>query len=200
MEEMKTGAILSLAAKYIAELHAAYRNVNYVEDFTTTTLADLGVKAVVLDHDGVLGPNRSEGPDETGLAILAKCVETFGSGRVFILSNTRAKQDARSRTYERIAPDVTYIRANHKPDPEGLLTASRQCGVAMGDIAVVDDGLMTGVLMAVSCGSRPVYARRRRLRETLRAKMIRLFTTWPQIMITNVLYAFAKRRRVKNSG
>ncbi len=197
---MKTGALISLATKYIAELHAAYRNVNYVEDFTVTTLAGLEVKAVVLDHDGVLGPNRSEGPDETGLAILGRCVEAFGSGKVFILSNTRAKRDARSRTYARLVPDVTYLRANHKPDPEGLLMASRQCGVAMGDIAVVDDGLMTGVLMAVSCGARPVYARRRRLSETLRAKAIRLSTTWPQIVLTNVLYAFAKLYRAGHTG
>ncbi len=188
---MKLYSILSSAARHADEIYAQLAAPRYVEDFTEEFFENLGAEAVVLDHDGVLGPSRSAGPDETGIELLKSAVKAFGPGRVFVLSNTRSKRDIRQETYDKDFPGARYIKAERKPDPEGLKTASRLSGVPVEKIAVIDDGLLTGILMAVATGAMPVYARRRSfLNESAHAKAVRLFTTWPQITVVRIFGMF----------
>ncbi len=162
-----------------------------VEELTEERFKGLMAEAVVLDHDGVLGPSRSEVPDETGMEILHNAVEAFGAGKVFVLSNTSSKRDIRERRYERLVDGVRYIKSKKKPDPAGLNIASGLSGVPVEKIAVIDDGLLTGILMAVASGAMPVYARRRSfLKDGAHAKAIRLFTTWPQIALVRIFGMF----------
>ena len=157
-----------------------------VEELSVERFVELGVGAVVLDHDGVLGPSRSDVPDETGMEILKNAVEAFGAGRVFVLSNTSSKRDIRGRKYQNLLEGVRYIKSEKKPDPAGLNIASGLCGIDVEKIAVVDDGPLTGIVMAVSSGAIPVYAKRERLNESFFAKTVRLSSTWPQIALVRV--------------
>jgi len=157
------------------------------EDLTEARLREFGAGAVVFDHDGVLGPSRSDVPDETGMEILTSALKVFGAGKVFVLSNTSSKREIRERRYENLVDGVRYIRSDKKPDPAGLIIASDLSRIDISNIAVMDDGLLTGVLMAVSSGAIPVYVKRKMISEKFLAKAVRLSTTWPQIALVWLL-------------
>lgn len=143
-----------------------------------------GAKAVILDHDGVLGPNLSPEPDSTGKAFISDCLSVFGSGKVFILSNTKKMKEARRRFYSGSQMNgVTFIEASAKPSLEGLYVAEQKSGVNAKEIAVVDDGILTGILMAIDGGAVAVYVEREKMDESLTAKLARIFTIWPQKFI-----------------
>ncbi len=147
-----------------------------------------GAKAVILDHDGVLGPNLSPEPDSTGKAFISDCLAVFGAGKVFILSNTKRMKEARRRFYSSAQMNgVTFIEAEPKPSLEGLYVAQQKSGVNAKEIAVVDDGILTGILMAIDGGAIAVYVRREKMNESLIAKLARIFTIWPQKIIYRLL-------------
>lgn len=162
-----------------------------VEAVSPDSLKTLGAQAVILDHDGVLGPTRSKAPDTTGAKLVHDLVEAFGEGKVFILSNTKSARVARRNVYRERYKDVTYLMAPRKPHPEGLNMASQLSGVPSENIAVVDDGILTGALMALENGAIPVYVTRKRLEENAAEKAGRLLVTLPQIALVR-LVAFLK--------
>jgi hypothetical protein len=82
---------------------------------------------------------------------------------------------------------VAYLTAKRKPEQDGVLQASWACGAPVEGIAVVDDGLLTGVLMALEAGAIAVYGLRREMEETAVARLIRLSTTAPQIIAVRVM-------------
>ncbi|VAX24520.1 hypothetical protein MNBD_NITROSPINAE02-1978, partial [hydrothermal vent metagenome] len=161
----------------------AYRRQNWVEEIAGKDLQKLGARAVILDHDGVLGANRSLLPDEAGLKLIGEMLSAFGPGKVFILSNTRAMKEGRGKAFGSSIPEVIYIRGEKKPGTGGLLMASRLSGVPAKKIVVVDDGLLTGVLMAIRGGAIPFYAKRKQLEEKLAPMIMRLTTTGAQLAI-----------------
>ena len=180
-------ARLALARKHIRELSRLRRNPTFVESLSEKRIAEFGARVAVLDHDGVLGPNRSLGPDEAGQDLISHAVAVFGSGMVFILSNTKAMRKERRMAYGQQYTDVVYIVAKPKPDPDGVMQASWASGAPMDKIVVLDDGLLTGILMALECGAMAVYAQRRYMEESWMAWVIRLATTWPQIAIVRAM-------------
>lgn len=177
---------IALAKRYAKPLNELLNAPIWVEELSAGKFAELGAEAVLLDHDGVLGPSRSEVPDETGMEILNNAVRAFGAGKVFVLSNTSSKRDIREQRYKNLVDGVRYIKSEKKPDPAGLKIASDLSGVPIEKIAVVDDGLLTGIVMAISSGAIPVYAKRKRLSERFFAKTIRLVSTLPQIALVRV--------------
>ncbi|MDH5678708.1 MAG: hypothetical protein OEZ28_08825 [Nitrospinota bacterium] len=185
---------LAMARRRIRGLSHLRRNPWYVESLTTKRLAAIGAQAIVLDHDGVLGPNRSVAPDEGGLELIKNCVEVFGPGMVFILSNTHSRRQQRREYYSEHQKDVVYLVARPKPDIDGMQQASWASGAPVEKIAMVDDGLLTGALMALESGAMPIYALRRVMDESLLAWGIRLSTTWPQIIVTRILELALLRR------
>lgn len=164
----------------------------FVEDLTPDHLKKLGAEAVIFDHDGVLGVIRSNHPDETGAHLLHDALEVFGEGRVFILSNTKSSRTTRRDAYNEAYKKVVYLMAKRKPDPEGLKMASSLSGVPFGKIAMVDDGILTGGLMAVENGAIPIYVTRRSLKENAAEKAGRLLVTLPQIALVR-LAVFLKK-------
>ena len=164
----------------------------FLEDISPDSLKKRGAQAVILDHDGVLGVIRSKTPDATGTKLLHDLVNEFGKGRVFILSNTKSARTSRRDMYIRLYGDVTYLMAKRKPHPEGLTMASAFSGVSCEKIAVVDDGILTGALMALENGAIPVYVTRRSLEENAAEKAGRLLVTLPQIAFVRLI-AFLKK-------
>ena len=167
-------------------------SAGFVEDISPDSLKRLGAQAVILDHDGVLGPIRSQAPDGIGEKLIIDLVGHFGVGKVFILSNTKSTRESRRDMYEARYKNVTYLMAPRKPDPEGLKMAVALSGVPFGKIAVVDDGILTGGLMAVENGAIPVYVTRRSIDENTAEKAGRLLVTIPQVAFVRVI-AFIKR-------
>ncbi|MBI5816434.1 MAG: hypothetical protein HZB29_12580 [Nitrospinae bacterium] len=184
---------LSLAARHAGTLAKIISASVTVEKLTASWLSSLGAEAVILDHDGVLGAARTTAPDLAGERLIGELVKHFGKGKVFVLSNTRSARAARSREYARLYPDIIYITAARKPDPEGLYIASRLSGVPLEKIAMIDDGPLTGLLMALEAGAIPVYAIRENLAETASQLAIRLGVTLPQIALVRLLALFAAR-------
>ena len=164
----------------------------FVEDISPDSLKKSGARAVILDHDGVLGPIRSKAPDDTGARLIDDLARSLGAGKVFILSNTKSARESRRRMYADRYKNVIYLMAMRKPDPEGLNMAAALCGVPVGGMAVVDDGILTGGMMAVESGAIPVYATRRRIHENAAEKAGRLLVTIPQIAFVRLI-AFFKR-------
>lgn len=175
--------VIRLAAGAADELRRQLRSPLWLEDITPEFFQRPGIQAVILDHDGVLGPMRSHRPDATGMKTLEMAIEALGAGRVFILSNTRSKQKEREEAYANLPIKTIYIKSRKKPDAEGLMLASKISGAAPENIAVLDDGPLTGILMALTCGARAVYTKRRKLEEPWRARAVRLLTTVPQIVL-----------------
>lgn len=165
----------------------------FVEDISPDSLKKLGAQAVILDHDGVLGPIRSKAPDVTGAKLIHDLVEAFGVGKVFILSNTKSAKESRRDMYSDRYKNVTYLMAMRKPHPEGLNMASTLSGVPYGKITVVDDGILTGGLMAVENGAIPVYVTRKHIEENAAEKAGRLLVTLPQAAFVRLI-AFLKKR------
>ncbi len=175
--------VFCLALKHGKKLGIAHGGRLEVEEISSKTVQSLGGEAVILDHDGVLGPNFSVRPDAEGEALIRRMVEALPTGHVFILTNSRRTREERERAYKRFFPNVIFINAPRKPDPEGLLVASRSSGVPIEKIAVIDDGMLTGILMAVSEGAIAIYANRRKLEETPKAFFVRMMTTGSQKMV-----------------
>lgn len=167
-------------------------SAGFVEGVSPDSLKKLGAQAVILDHDGVLGPIRSQSPDGIGEGLIHALVEAFGVGKVFILSNTKSTRESRRDMYGAQYKNVTYLMASRKPDPEGLNMASTLSGVPCGKIAVVDDGILTGVLMAVENGAIPVYVTRKHLQENPAQKAGRLLVTLPQVAFVRLIAFFKK--------
>lgn len=188
---MSALGLLKLAFHHRGSLGRISRNPAIVEKITPAYLKSFGADAVILDHDGILGAARSARPDHVGEILLADMVREFGDGKVFILSNTRSAKSLRTQTYQTSYPDVVYINSRRKPDPEGLQSAAKICGAPINKIAVVDDGLLTGVLMAVDSGAIPVYALRERIEETFTTKVMRLGVTMPQLALVRLFSLFA---------
>lgn len=164
----------------------------FVEDISPDSLKNIGAQAVILDHDGVLGATRSKEPDGMGAKLIHDLVEAFGVGKVFILSNTKSARESRRDMYADRYKDVTYLMAMRKPHPEGLNMAVTLSGVPSGKMAVVDDGILTGALMAVENGAIPVYVTRKRIEENSAEKAGRLLVTLPQAAFVRLIAFFKK--------
>lgn len=176
-----------------AEALSGLLDVNlFVEGISPDSLKKLGAQAVILDHDGVLGPIRSKAPDMAGEKLIHDLAGGFGAGRVFILSNTKSARQSRRDMYASRYKNVTYLMAMRKPHPEGLKMASSLSGVPCGKIAVVDDGVLTGGLMAVENGAIPVYVTRKSIEENVAEKAGRLLVTLPQIAFVRLVASLKK--------
>jgi predicted HAD superfamily phosphohydrolase YqeG len=181
-------------ARSATALNDALGAPHAVEALTPQTFVDAGAEAVILDHDGILSAMGAAGPDTTGKTLLTRLVERFGHGKVFILSNSRSARGSRVETYRKEWPGVGYILAARKPNRQGIDEVAGLSGVAVDKIAVVDDGILTGILMAIETGALPYYALRGELVESIGAKLVRLVTTGIQIGLVRLVSFFVGAR------
>ncbi len=115
-----------------------------------------GIKVLVLDFDGVLG---AHGAKEISIAIqrwLQRCIQVFGLGRVFILTNKPSTE--RSDYFAKNFSGVTFIfPKKKKPYPIGILSILEQARVRPHELLVIDDRLLTGILAAIIADVRGCY-------------------------------------------
>lgn len=114
-----------------------------------------GIRAVVLDFDGVLAPYGQIQPDSKWHQTIHDLNRIF-SGEVYVLSN---KPFSQRLTYlKHHFPSLKLIvGVRKKPYPDGLLAIQKQSQVPFESILMVDDRLLTGVLAALIVGARPDY-------------------------------------------
>lgn len=181
-------SIIKRTINHKRALFALYKSKIYVEELTPATLRSMGAQVVIFDHDGVLGPSRAFQPDEIGVKLLNAAMAEFGKGNVFVLSNSKSRKEVRLSYFEKEFPDVGYLLAKRKPSKEGLDLAIKLSGKPASKIAMIDDGLLTGGIMALEQGAIAIYGVRKKAGpEGVLAKAIRVVTTWSQIALVRLL-------------
>jgi hypothetical protein len=114
-----------------------------------------GIRALVLDFDGVLGAHGQEQPDKKLEVWLNSCVQAFGAGRVFILSNKPTEY--RKNYFNEHFKGIEFVVSKKKPYPDGLQQIAYQAKLQTQELLIVDDRLSTGVLAAILAGANARY-------------------------------------------
>ena len=128
-------------------------------DVDLVALKQTGVKALVFDFDGVLGPHGASQPVAMGQKALTEAQQIFGAGHVYILSNNPTS--ARRSWFSENFPQLIFIDGvRKKPYPDGLLKIAVLGNYQTNQIALLDDRLLTGGLACLDCGARFIYISR----------------------------------------
>jgi len=116
-------------------------------------------KVWVLDFDGVLAAHGELKAHAEVEIWLDQCVDCWGAEQIFILSNKPIP--ARLHYFEQRYPSIHFvINVAKKPYPDGLQTISRQTGLAISQLVLLDDRLLTGILAACIAGAQAIYISR----------------------------------------
>lgn len=178
---------LIMAFKHRKELRA-YRNDQTLQSpsilkLDPAVLREQGIKIMALDFDGVLA---AHGEGEIGLEIsnwLSQCIQIFGAGHVFILTNKPSEQRA-DYFAENFSGAEFIFPKRKKPYPDSILFILEKTQVTPGELLVVDDRLLTGILATIIAGAKGCYIteplvnlHKRPIRE-LFIMALRLFEQW----------------------
>jgi len=124
------------------------RRVPQLLDLKPEALQAQGIRALVLDFDGVLAPHDAQIPLPEILSWLTQAQAVFENG-IFILSNTPTAE--RAAFFRDHYPQIVFLRPERpKPFPDGIQTVLAKTGFQPSQVLVLDDRLLTGILMAVS--------------------------------------------------
>jgi len=121
-------------------------------------LKQQGINVLVLDFDGVLAAHGELSPLQELHAWLHDCLNTFGRGQVFILSNQPLYR--RVAYFNRHYAGVQcVVNVRKKPYPDGLEKILALTGQPAHTVMLVDDRLLTGALAACLAKVRFAYVR-----------------------------------------
>lgn len=124
-------------------------------DVNPQTWIEHGVRVVVLDFDGVLSPHAGRLPLPEVLPWLTGLLATFGNN-TFILSNLPTSE--RIAFFHKHFPNIQFLQPQRpKPYADGIELVLAQTHVQPKEILVVDDRLLTGILLAVNEGCQGLY-------------------------------------------
>lgn len=111
-----------------------------------------GTTVLALDFDGVLAPHGRGEPIPEASTWLATCCSCFGEDYIYILSNKPTAE--RRDWFTTHFPGIRFISGvRKKPYPDGLLQVIEQSGAEPGQVMLVDDRLLTGVLATCLAGT-----------------------------------------------
>lgn len=126
--------------------------VTQVQDIYITDLQARGVKALVLDFDGVLAAH-GEMTLSPEIVTFLKSLREFPT---YILSNKPTIE--RQEYFQLNFPAIKFIIANRKkPYPDGLQHILRLTNLEPRQILLVDDRLGTGILATIIAGTQGLY-------------------------------------------
>ena len=128
-------------------------------DVDLAALQAEGICALVFDFDGVLAPHAAAEPVADTQLVLEQALQVFGVGHIYILSNKPSVD--RLNYFKQHFPGIVFIGGvRKKPYPDGLEKVAALGGYTPGQVALLDDRLMTGGLACLHAGSRLVYISR----------------------------------------
>jgi len=142
--------------RQLAEIARRFRAPQRTVAVVPEELAARGVTVLVLDFDGVLAPHGTDTPLPEVVEWLRRCAAVLGEDRIFILSNR--PDPARADYFRRTFPGVRFVSGvRKKPFPDGLQRIMELSGAAPGQVVMLDDRLLTGVLGAFLAGVGVIY-------------------------------------------
>lgn len=111
-----------------------------------------GVKALILDFDGVLAAHGELTPKADVIPIL----DQLQGYKLYILSNKPMPE--RREYFAKHLPAVKFVKATRKkPYPDGVQEILRIAELEPSQCMVIDDRLATGVVAAVDTGVRALW-------------------------------------------
>lgn len=114
-----------------------------------------GIRALILDFDGVLSYYEGETPLPTVDVWLKTAQKVFGDA-MFVLTNLPSP--ARQTMFDMRYPDIHLIpAARKKPYPDGIQVVLEKTGFEAKQLLLVDDRLLTGIVLAASTGAQACW-------------------------------------------
>lgn len=119
-----------------------------IVDLSPQQLYSQGIRAVVVDFDGVLAPHGKIEPIAMARQWLQDCCKIFGPNMVFILSNKPT--ESRKEYFIKQYSGINFITAKlKKPFPNSIIEIMQITKLLPEEILLIDDRLLTGILAAI---------------------------------------------------
>lgn len=126
-------------------------------DLEPLVLKRRGIKALILDFDGVLAPHGAPEPLKEVEAWLQDCVLHF-TDRLFVLSNQPSIE--RQAYFKKYFPSIRFVWPKRKkPFSDGVRDIIIPLSLSPNQVLLVDDRLLTGILVAAIDGLAGCYVR-----------------------------------------
>lgn len=126
--------------------------IAHMQDISRTDLDDRGIKALVLDYDGVLAAHGEASPRPEVMQYLSLYFKNSATLPIYILSNKPTS--VRQEFFKKNFPEIIFIKAKRKkPYPDGLQQILMASNLQPRQILLVDDRLCTGVLATAIVGT-----------------------------------------------
>lgn len=130
-------------------LKAQMQQASSITCLNLPQLQNRGIKAIILDFDGVLAAYKAKIVAPPQYNWLKDCVRQYGTNRVFILSNN--PNTTRKKYFAAHFPEITFlVPQRKKPYPDGILQVMDSTDLPGNAILMVDDRLLTGIMAAYS--------------------------------------------------
>ena len=130
-----------------------YRNnsklqIKNVLELNPIEIKEQGIKCLALDMDGVLTAYGEEKLSPSIATWLDHCLQIFGYGKVFILSNksTLGRIEYFSKKFKGLG---VMVPERKKPYPDGIQQILQLTKIKAQELLVIDDRLLTGILAAI---------------------------------------------------
>ena len=127
--------------------------VRNVTAITADSLANAGIKHLILDFDGVMAPHGNDKPDND----VVNWLHTL-AGKVGLYILTNKPTGVRQEYFAKEFPEVIFLNPGiKKPYPDGINLVCEQYSVDNSEIAIADDRLATGMLAAKNANVTGIY-------------------------------------------
>lgn len=147
-------------------------------------LLQQGIKAIIIDFDGVLAAYNEIVLPVAVQEWLQECSKYFGSNNVFILSNKPTL--ARQQYFAKYFSEVNFVVAQYKkPFPHSIFTIIAATKFLAKEIVVVDDRLLTGILAAIISNTQGCFITKPfvRTHNILWLEKLHTFLRWLEIKV-----------------
>lgn len=136
--------------------HIRKQAVPNINSLSFENLQQQGIKALLLDFDGVLANHGEIQPHTSIIPFLEAACQHFGENRLFILTNQ--PNAARAQYFQTHFPSITFIQSfPKKPYPQAIHHILSLTHLEASACLLVDDRLLTGGLLACITGIQVQY-------------------------------------------
>jgi HAD superfamily phosphatase (TIGR01668 family) len=124
-----------------------------VRDIKLDVLNAAGIKALILDYDGVLAAHGEPTPRPEIITWLQDLIRAYTPNKIYILSNKPTT--SRQVYFKQNFPQIEFVIGKRKkPYPDGLQQIIAETGFLPAQLLLVDDRLLTGILATIIAGTK----------------------------------------------